>query len=73
LPAPGPSWTEAEVALRFDWTDAEARAAGWRPAINAFSWQETVHHVGKVVVIPVTDDRPSAFDLGGFAMRTATE
>lgn len=73
LPPPAAAWTELDVALRYDWTDAEAEAAGWQPAINAFSWQETVHRVGKVVVIPLTADRPSSFDLGGFEMRTATD
>ena len=71
LPAPGAQWTECSVTLRYDWTDEQARAAGWRNAINAFSWRETVRHVGKVVVIPLFRDKPSSFDLDDFSIETS--
>ena len=38
LPPATDEWSQVATSLRFDWTDAEAKAAGWRPAINAFSW-----------------------------------
>ena len=38
--------------LRYDWTDDQARAAGWQPATNAFSWAKPVQNVGKVVGAP---------------------
>ncbi|MGB8168943.1 MAG: hypothetical protein WCF18_15705, partial [Chthoniobacteraceae bacterium] len=44
-------WTTSAAPLRYDWTDAEARAAGWQPGPTAFTWAETIAHVGKVVVI----------------------
>lgn len=44
-------WTSASATLRYGWTDAEARAAGWQPGPTAFTWAETIAHVGKVVVI----------------------
>ena len=51
-------WKQATATLRYDWTDAEARAAGWTPAANAFSWQDTITHTGKIVVTrtPSGDD-----------------
>lgn len=50
----GEGWTLVTTALQYGWTDAEAMAAGWRPARNAFSWAETMAHVGKVVLLPST-------------------
>lgn len=44
-------WTPAAATLRYGWTDSEARAAGWQPGPTAFTWAETIAHVGKVVVI----------------------
>jgi len=73
LPAPGKDWTAASVTLRYDWTDDQARAAGWRPAIHAFSWRETIQNVGKVVVGPLFQGQPSSFDLDDFTMRTAAD
>lgn len=73
LPAPGKEWTAGSVTLRYDWTDDQARAAGWRPAIQAFSWRDTVQNVGKVVVGPLFQGQPSSFDLDDFAMQTAAD
>ncbi|MEZ0276651.1 MAG: hypothetical protein ACAH88_17195, partial [Roseimicrobium sp.] len=33
----GPEWKRAAAKLKYDWTDDEAKAAGWQPAANAFS------------------------------------
>lgn len=73
LPTPGKEWTIASVTLHYDWTDDQARAAGWRPAISAFSWRETIQNVGKVVVGPLFQGQPSSFDLDDFTMQTAAE
>ncbi len=57
-------WQEAVAELRYDWTDEEARAAGWsRAHEQGFPWHETVTHVGKMVVIPGADGAQSSFDL----------
>jgi hypothetical protein len=47
----GEGWTPASAKLRYGWSDAEARAAGWQPGPTAFSWAETIAHVGKVVIL----------------------
>ncbi|MBN1417538.1 MAG: hypothetical protein JXP34_02115 [Planctomycetes bacterium] len=73
LPPPGKEWTGVRAALRYDWTDDEARAAGWRPAIQAFSWRETIRNVGRVVVLPAGGSVPSSFDLDSFGMRTLVD
>jgi hypothetical protein len=59
----GPDWTEASVSLRYDWSDADAIAAGWHPSPAAFSWSETVANVGKVVIVPAASGALHSFDL----------
>lgn len=59
----GPEWQEAVATLRYDWTDEEAKAAGWRPATAGFPWVDTIRNVGKVVVVPVAVNAQSSFDL----------
>lgn len=56
-------WREAAASLNHHWTDAEAEAAGWKRAINGFSWSETIRHVGKVVVVPDAAGAQETFDL----------
>jgi hypothetical protein len=56
-------WQEAVAELRYDWTDAEAAAAGWTRATNGFGWLETLRHVGKIVVVPAAVGGQSRFDL----------
>jgi hypothetical protein len=59
----GPEWSQVSVVLRYDWTDAEAKAAGWRPSPAAFSWAETLARVGKIVVVPAAAGAQASFDL----------
>jgi len=59
----GDGWTHATVKLRYDWTDAEAKAAGWTPAATAFSWADTITHVGKVVIIRTPDGAGEQIDV----------
>ncbi len=63
LPPATSDWRQVATSLRFDWTDAEARAAGWRPSIHAFSWQETIRHVGRLVIFPQVRDEHLSFDV----------
>ncbi len=58
-----PEWQEAVAEIRYEWNDEEARAAGWKPAANAFSWADTVQHVGKIVVVPAAVGEQASFDL----------
>ena len=58
-----PEWSQAAAALRYDWNDAEALAAGWRRAINGFSWADTIQHIGKVVIVPGAAGAQESFDL----------
>ena len=43
-------WQSHQVTLRYDWTDAQAEAAGWKRAQNAFSWRETLRHIGRLAL-----------------------
>jgi hypothetical protein len=57
-------WQEATAVLRYDWTDDEARAAGWtRAHDNGFPWHETITNVGKVVITPSAAGAQTTFDL----------
>lgn len=49
LPKATEDWTRVRVGFRYDWSDEEARAAGWEPTADAFSWRETVAHAGRIV------------------------
>jgi hypothetical protein len=62
LPAFGTEWQNVAATIRFDWTDEQARAAGWVPAAPAFSWRETMRHAGKVVFM-ATQPTQNSFDL----------
>ena len=56
-------WTTATATLRYDWSDAEATAAGWTRAMQGFPWSDTITHVGKVVITPGIVGAQSSFDL----------
>ena len=47
LPAFGTEWQNVSTTIRYDWTDEEARAAGWFASPQAFSWRETMRHAVK--------------------------
>lgn len=70
LPTGKPEWSEASVVARYDWSDSEARAAGWQPAINAFGWQETMRHVSRVVIAPTVDASDLSFEVDYVEMST---
>jgi len=57
------TWQEVTATLRYDWTDDEAKAAGWSPSAAAFPWAQTIRNAGKLVIVPVAADAQSSFDL----------
>ena len=59
----GTTWTRITAPLRYDWSDAEAKAAGWQPGANAFSWHDTITHVGSLVFIPTVGSTSELLDL----------
>jgi len=59
----GPEWREAKAMLRYGWTDEEATAAGWRRSTMGFSWEETMRHVGKIVIVPTAVGPLETFDV----------
>lgn len=72
-PPPTRDWSPVSITLRYDWDDAEAIAHGWKPSTNAFSWRETVHHVGRVVAMPLLSGTGGSFDLDDFSLATVYE
>ena len=64
----GKAWTRYDAAIRFDWNDAEAEAAGWRRSPSGFSWRDTVGHMGRLVVAA---PGVPAFDLKEAVVETA--
>ena len=64
----GEGWTLATAKLRYDWTDAEAKAAGWVPSPTGFSWADTITHVGKVVIIRTPDGVGDRLDVDEFSV-----
>ena len=63
LPKSTPAWQRVSVPVRWDWNDAEAEAAGWVRGPAAFSWQDTLAHLGKVVVAARPGIGDTTFDL----------
>ena len=59
----GEGWTEVGVELRYNWTDSEAEAAGWRRVVQGFHWRETLRHAGKVVLLPSAATPTESFDV----------
>ena len=58
-------WLHHTVTLRYDWSDAQALAAGWTRSRSAFSWRDTIRHVGRLALGFVADQAAAAqrFDL----------
>jgi hypothetical protein len=66
LPAARNEWTSIETTVRYDWTDEEAKAAGWKPNIYAMSFADTLRHI---VFMRVTGGR-NRLDLDNFRIVT---
>ncbi|WP_395735860.1 M15 family metallopeptidase [Prosthecobacter sp.] len=65
-------WSQAEAKLRYDWSDDEAMAAGWKRTTSSFSWAETIQHIGKVVIVPSARGAQESFDLDELSVRGVT-
>lgn len=68
LPKFTTAWQRVTVPVRWDWNDAEAEAAGWVRGLAAFSWRDTLTHLGKVVVAAGASGGSAAFDLDEFSV-----
>lgn len=62
LPPFATDWQTLSATLRYDWSDEQAKAAGWAPSPYAYSWRETIRNAGKVVIMSNAKDGQS-FDL----------
>ncbi len=65
----GPQWKQAAATLRYDWSDEEATAAGWKKSATGFSWAETIQNVGKIVIVPTAAGALDSFDLDDVGVR----
>jgi hypothetical protein len=63
LPAFTPDWQTLSITLRHDWTDNEARAAGWMPPPMGVSWRETLRKAGRVVLMDAQNGGLPSFDI----------
>ena len=68
----GSDWTQAKAALRYDWSDEEAMAAGWKRTASGFSWTDTIQHIGKVVIVPSAAGAQESFDLDELSVSGVT-
>ncbi len=62
-------WQGVTAELRYDWSDAEATAAGWKRSTTSFPWHETIQNVGKVVILPSASGAQTSFDLDDVRVR----
>ncbi len=63
LPPFAADWQTIRTTIRYDWTDEQARAAGWSPSPTAFSWRDTIRHAGRLVVMAAQSGAQDRFDL----------
>lgn len=63
LPPFASDWQMIATTLRYDWTDEQAKAAGWVPSAQAFPWRETIRHAGKIVIMAAQSGSQESFDL----------
>jgi hypothetical protein len=63
LPPFSTEWQTITATIRYDWTDEQAKAAGWVPSGQAFSWRETLRHAGRVVILAAQTGSQETFDL----------
>lgn len=63
LPPFTTDWQTIRTTIRHDWTDEQARAAGWVPSAQGYSWRDTIRHAGKVVIMAAQTGAQESFDL----------
>jgi len=73
LDRPDEEWSRRKIRLRYDWTDAEARAAGWRQGPTAASWRETIHAAEKMVIVSAPAGQHGEYEIDEFSVRTLEE
>lgn len=73
LPGVAEDWQTFTTSVRFDWTDDEAKAAGWQRTTAAFAWRDTLRHISKVVFGPSVQGQPTQFDLRDVRLEAAWE
>lgn len=63
LPPFTTEWRTTTTTIRYDWTDEQAKAAGWIPSAQAYTWRETLRHAGKIVIMAASSGTQETFDL----------
>lgn len=63
LPPLTVGWQTISTTIRYDWTDEQARTAGWQPSPQAFSWRDTIRHAGKVAIMATWVGEQGSFDV----------
>lgn len=63
LPPFTTDWQTISTTIRYDWTDEQAKAAGWVPSTQACSWRDVMRHAGKVVFVAAQQGTQQSFDL----------
>jgi hypothetical protein len=63
LPPFSTDWKSITTTIRHDWTDEQAKAAGWMPTVQAYSWRETLRHARKIVLLAAQTGSQQSFDL----------
>ena len=63
LPPFTADWQTISTTIRYDWTDEQARAAGWQPSEHGFTWRDTIRHAGKVVIVPTQAGEQESFEV----------
>lgn len=63
LPPFSTDWQSITTTIRHDWTDEQAKAAGWVPTVQAYSWRETLRDAGKIVLMAAQNGSQQSIDL----------
>jgi hypothetical protein len=63
LPPFAADWQTIRATIRYDWTDEQAKAAGWARSPQAYPWRKTIRHAGKLVIMAAESGAQESFDL----------
>lgn len=69
LPPFTTDWQTISTTIRYDWTDEQAKAAGWLPSAQGFSWRDTIRHAGKVVIMAAQVGGQESFEVDEVRLR----
>lgn len=70
LAKPSGDWSHRTIRFRYDWTDADAEAAGWRHGPAAASWRATVLDVEKMVLVSAPAGEVGELEIDEFSIRS---